>query len=257
LPNDPTPVGYLGYSPLGKVPELAKSRRISKKTGDLPVTINPSATSGEPVESLEAPSPKSSSPDLSKIIKHVSDKERPEVGHVGSPETVPVVTTTSLDKVTNPMNSSTSSCDTPLEPFLRYFITLIQKSTFCLDNRLEPTVGSEEGTRLLSQSEGVKLYLDSYSNWKSVYTVFVEEASNRCRICNSSKSAYVRAVACVRSHLDHRPFACSGIEGECRRCPDTDGYVHLILPAITDSESLDMRVFSPRSCSATISPLKL
>jgi hypothetical protein len=121
-----------------------------------------------------------------------------------------------------------------LEPSLLSLFRLVLASDFYSDNRLEPSIGTVEGDALLSQDEELKSYVQSRFAGKSVYTPFIEEPFNKCRICNSTKTSPIRVLSCVRSHLDHRPFRCPGIGEDCRRCDPVYGcvcFVTLLRPA--------------------------
>ena len=55
----------------------------------------------------------------------------------------------------------------------------------------------------------------------SSYIRFIKRPGSVCLLCGSQKTSLSRALGCVRAHLDHRPFRCSG----CELCNVIDGYV--------------------------------
>jgi hypothetical protein len=102
------------------------------------------------------------------------------------------------------------------------------------------------------------------SRGKSIYYVFIEEGTNRCRICEMKKTSLYRAIACVRTHLQHRPFKCLGASMACKTCGPQMGYVHSVLwepvasyPTLlgvyNDKLRTVSRDFTPRLCWLTIS----
>jgi hypothetical protein len=126
--------------------------------------------------------------------------------------------------------------DLPLDPPLRSLYELIKRSDFYLENRLEPKIGSQEWNAILEQDEEVVAYVNPQLMGKSIYTHFLKGSPHKCRICDSTKGSLVRAVACVRAHLDHRPFYCLGAEDGCKRCDRTHGYAHLELGRATTDD---------------------
>jgi hypothetical protein len=95
---------------------------------------------------------------------------------------------------------------------LAKLLPLIVGSSFISAHQLEPTIDSEEGQALLSE---IVYFTDcppralQISNL-SIFTLMVDFSSRKCLICGSSKTSIDRAVGCIRSHLDHRPFVCGG-----------------------------------------------
>jgi hypothetical protein len=112
-----------------------------------------------------------------------------------------------------------------LDPKLRALLRLIPNTAFYAENRLEPNVGSEEGLQLFVQVDGLQSSLKFKLRGKSIYRLFVEETTKRCRLCGVAKGTQTCAVACVRSHINHRPFRCLGLKDGCRRCNWRNGYV--------------------------------
>jgi hypothetical protein len=106
---------------------------------------------------------------------------------------------------------------------------LIIKSKFYIEDLLEPTVDSDEAKAMFLEVQDWDILPGSRSRGKSIYYVFIEGGSNRCRFCGAQKTSLYRVLGCVRSHLNHRPFQCSGSDMGCKICPSEAGYVHLIL----------------------------
>ncbi|PVG01060.1 hypothetical protein CPB86DRAFT_781964 [Serendipita vermifera] len=101
---------------------------------------------------------------------------------------------------------------------------LIIKSPFYIKNQLEPTLDSDEGKAMFREIDDWEILPGQRGHGKSIYYVFIEEGTKRCRFCGAHKGSLYRALACVRSHLDHRPFQCSGSKMGCRICGDEVGY---------------------------------
>jgi hypothetical protein len=88
-------------------------------------------------------------------------------------------------------------------------------------------MGSEEGHQLFLQVEGLDFSVGLKHRDKSIYHIFMEEETKRCRLCGVNKGSHIRAVSCVRSHINHRPFRCVGLKLGCRKCDDRiNGYVN-------------------------------
>ncbi|PVF91016.1 hypothetical protein CPB86DRAFT_664742, partial [Serendipita vermifera] len=59
---------------------------------------------------------------------------------------------------------------------------------------------------------------------RSIYRLFIKNKDIQCRLCGLTKFSAARALSCVRSHLNHRPFHCSGPSVGCKICSETLGY---------------------------------
>jgi len=114
---------------------------------------------------------------------------------------------------------------TDLEPRLQSLLRLIIEAPFYKNDSLEPTIGCEEGTKLLAKSNLQGIGSNPKLISKSIYRLFVNEEKRQCLLCGAIKTTHGRALSCVRSNLDHRPFHCIGIDGGCGRCGDNNGYV--------------------------------
>ncbi|KIM30298.1 hypothetical protein M408DRAFT_296558 [Serendipita vermifera MAFF 305830] len=62
--------------------------------------------------------------------------------------------------------------------------------------------------------------IDFSNSKRSLFTLFVDEKLRCCLFCGSSKTTISRALGCVRSHLGHKPFRCTG----CQSCNPVNGY---------------------------------
>ena len=103
------------------------------------------------------------------------------------------------------------------------FLKWIVGSLFLFTNELEPTLGSDEGQLLLGKVSWISDYpypcthLTDASD--SIYVFLADIPTRKCLMCGSSKTSLSRAVCCVRSHLDHRPFVCGSSSSGCLSCP--------------------------------------
>ena len=99
---------------------------------------------------------------------------------------------------------------------LELLLTLVKGSSFVTTQQHEPSLESPEGQdllRLVSHLPGFST-LAVQNPGRSIYTILVGRG-NKCLICDSFKTSLDRAVACVRLHLGHRPFVCSGESVGC------------------------------------------
>jgi hypothetical protein len=108
--------------------------------------------------------------------------------------------------------------DAALEPRLHSLLQSIRNSSFCVENRHEPKIGSEEADQLFNNDDELRRQAYSKLKGKSIYYLFLEEQSRKCVLCGAKKTSTTRAVSCVRSHINHRPYGCPGIKGSCRKC---------------------------------------
>jgi hypothetical protein len=103
---------------------------------------------------------------------------------------------------------------------LTHFLGLINGSLFLWLNQMEPLIASDEGKELLkmvSYLPGFPPFV-SLESKQSIYTLLVDIETRKCLICGSVKVSLERAVCCIRSHLDHRPFVCGGQPIGCLTC---------------------------------------
>jgi hypothetical protein len=97
---------------------------------------------------------------------------------------------------------------------------LIRGSGFLLMNNLEPSIDSDEGQELVRKVAYLSGYpsIPSQLSSSSIFTLLVEFRERRCLMCGYVRTTLERAIGCVRSHLDHRPFACGGLSSGCLTC---------------------------------------
>ncbi|KAG8823728.1 hypothetical protein FRC19_003285 [Serendipita sp. 401] len=105
---------------------------------------------------------------------------------------------------------------------LRNLLELIPKSSFYLANECEPSIDSPEGQSLLAQAQDKGIPRKVKHPRKSIYHLFIE--GNMCRLCRTRKSATTHALACVRRHLNHKPYVCAGPSVGCRLCDHQKGH---------------------------------
>ncbi|KAG8784807.1 hypothetical protein FS842_000756 [Serendipita sp. 407] len=111
-----------------------------------------------------------------------------------------------------------------LSASLQQLLLLILESSFYVGNTLEPTIGSQEWKSLVSSIDDWDERLEIGLRRKSIYYLFINEGTKECRLCGLQKSAPIRAVTCVRRHIDHKPFQCSGDMEDCRLCDQQRGF---------------------------------
>ena len=106
---------------------------------------------------------------------------------------------------------------------LRVLLDCIKLSSFITDQVSEPCITDKYSISVLAQIIDLPQCppIDFGTPKGSLYTMFIDKQSYRCLMCGSSKTSVARALGCVRSHLGHRPFRCSG----CQSCNLHDGYV--------------------------------
>jgi len=109
----------------------------------------------------------------------------------------------------------------PSEACARLF-GLITQSHFIKAHQLEPSIDSSEGQALLKNVWNLSDCppMASQKSNLSIFALLVDLNARRCLICGSTKISLDRAIGCVRSHLDHRPFVCGGEPAGCARCKD-------------------------------------
>jgi hypothetical protein len=110
-----------------------------------------------------------------------------------------------------------SSC--PNEALAQY-LDLINDSFFKWLDLPEPTLDQEEGRRLLEMVSclpGCPLVPERYRR-RSIFILLVDCAEKKCLVCGVKKGTLERAISCVRTHLNHRPFLCRGRSIGCRTC---------------------------------------
>lgn len=90
----------------------------------------------------------------------------------------------------------------------------VLSSAFLHSQEREPTIDSFEGRLIRGLSVSTRRVPSQSTTKESVYLIFVDRRSHTCMICGKKKGTNMRAVSCIRYHLNHRPFHCSG----CQRC---------------------------------------
>jgi hypothetical protein len=101
-------------------------------------------------------------------------------------------------------------------------LDLIIEAHFIKTHQLEPSIDSREGQALLRNVwnlPGCPPMAFQKSNL-SIFALSVDLYGCRCLICGSAKTSLDRAIACVHSHFDHRPFVCGGGPVGCVRYKD-------------------------------------
>lgn len=130
------------------------------------------------------------------------------------------------------------------------FLVLIRRSSFYLNDQLEPVFRSTEGKQLISQlkyDSNPEVVSDTgpfvdvlstlnaartynrlfYIYGGSIYKLLMEDMC--CLICGKNNNfKYDDPVAHIRAHLGHQPFRCT-----CRKCTSSDRYLPQIIPFFT------------------------
>ncbi|KIM22606.1 hypothetical protein M408DRAFT_11965 [Serendipita vermifera MAFF 305830] len=96
---------------------------------------------------------------------------------------------------------------------LRGLLDFVLPSAFILNQTREPFLADKSATHILERILHLPQCppIDFGNSKRSLFTLFVEKAVFRCLFCG---------MCCVRSHLCHKPFRCSG----CQSCNPVDGY---------------------------------
>ena len=97
---------------------------------------------------------------------------------------------------------------------------LIKESYFVLRHETEPSISDDEGQALLSiisRLPGCPSIAMRHLD-RSIYTLLVDRQARRCLICQNEKATVERAIGCIRSHFNHRPFVCRGEVAGCMSC---------------------------------------
>lgn len=116
---------------------------------------------------------------------------------------------------------------------LRRLLDFVLTSAFILEQTHEPFLADKPSLHLLERIIHLPQCppIDFRNSKRSLFTLFVERAPFvektlfRCLFCGLCKTSMPRALGCVRSHLGHKPFRCSG----CQSCNPVDGSVDGLL----------------------------
>lgn len=105
---------------------------------------------------------------------------------------------------------------------LRSLLDYVLPSAFILDQSHEPFFTDKLAMLFIERIIHLPQCppIDFGNSKRSLFTIFVEKAAFRCLFCGLCKTSMPRALGCVRSHLGHKPFRCSG----CQSCNQVDGY---------------------------------
>jgi hypothetical protein len=85
----------------------------------------------------------------------------------------------------------------------------------------EPRLGTEEGDatlRHLEETDDIQFPHHRLRRGAPLSSLLTDSARHRCLLCDSIKTTPQRAVECVGSHLDYRPFWCGGFTAGCLTC---------------------------------------
>jgi hypothetical protein len=94
------------------------------------------------------------------------------------------------------------------------------------DDDPEPKLGTQEADNILFCMDvlyNVPFPSNHIKTGRSIYSLFTDPILYKCLMCDSTKKSAQRAVECVRAHIGHRPFRCSGWKSGCGICrPDQE-----------------------------------
>jgi hypothetical protein len=94
------------------------------------------------------------------------------------------------------------------------------------DDDPEPNLGTQEADNILFCMDvlhNVSFPSNHIKAGRSIYSIFTDLSRYKCLMCDSTKKSAQRAVECVRAHINHRPFRCSGWKSGCSICrPDQE-----------------------------------
>jgi hypothetical protein len=85
----------------------------------------------------------------------------------------------------------------------------------------EPRLGTEEGDaifRHLEETNDIQFPHHGSRQGVPLSSLLTDSARHQCLLCDSIKTTSQRAVECVGSHLDYRPFWCGGYTARCFTC---------------------------------------
>lgn len=99
-------------------------------------------------------------------------------------------------------------------------------SSFYKDDVIEPKLGTPEANDILfymNLLQNVSFPSSCIKTGRSFYSLLTDPVSYKCLLCGSIKKSAQRAVDCVRAHIGHRPFRCTGWRSGCGICrPDEE-----------------------------------
>jgi hypothetical protein len=94
-------------------------------------------------------------------------------------------------------------------------------SSFYKDDVIEPKLGTPEANDILfymNLLQNVSFPSSCIKTGRSFYSLLTDPVSYKCLLCGSIKKSAQRAVDCVRAHIGHRPFRCTGWRSGCGIC---------------------------------------
>lgn len=168
--------------------------------------------------------------------KEIPSREQSEVYQ--SVEDAPIAAAAGFkpDSLESPLDNSNNPIKIPLEaslePSILSLLRDVQNSSFLSENQHEPSFGTADADLLLGGHDDLKLRLNSQLKGKSIYHLFLDDQHRKCLLCGINKTSTSRALACIRSHLDHRPFSCLGSPSGCRKCSAEKGYAEFFSKAL-------------------------
>lgn len=111
---------------------------------------------------------------------------------------------------------------------LRTLLEDVLHSDYLRNQKREPLLSEPDGQLMVANVAKLAGFPPVSHGRKdqSLYALFLEPITNRCLFCSKIhgeiRGVLSRAIGCVRAHLEHRPFRCSG----CGPCSQRQKYVH-------------------------------
>ncbi|CAG8675170.1 12719_t:CDS:2, partial [Acaulospora colombiana] len=139
-----------------------------------------------------------------------------------------------------------------LAPAYRKLLAYILDADCYISHITEPRIGTAEGDRVLQYLEevdGVQFPQHKLRADIPLSALLTDPNSRRCLLCGAIKTSAQRAIECVGSHLDYRPFGCTGFTGGCPTCRPgyesfgdgtEEGYMPSLGPQTTKTTLLDL-----------------
>lgn len=153
----------------------------------------------------------------------------PRAGNTGAPErgphplgiVFPSLSSAYPLEVTGAENAFKDGSFHP-NPALRRLLEQVLVADFIRLNTMEPCLNDDYSVIALSnvaKMVGCPLVIGKALQY-SLFTLFLKRPGNICLLCGKSTTCLNRALGCVRAHLQHRPFKCTG----CSLCSSVSGY---------------------------------
>ncbi|KAG8814981.1 hypothetical protein FRC19_001348 [Serendipita sp. 401] len=121
------------------------------------------------------------------------------------------------------------------KPDQESFLKGVLQSEFYYKDLMEPKENCRSTCR---GSSTIGVGMGGSRDERSIYYRLVEKVKvkykwwYKCCVCGELKSTSGRALGCVRSDLNHRPYVCQGSPMGCIKCPGYDGFAQFFTRAL-------------------------